>query len=74
LLDIGYSFLISKWGVIMTTIQPEGEQIRKALKWIAGEQKDDPKESRMKLVGEAGIKFNLSPLEEEYLDRMLKMN
>ena len=58
----------------MTTIQPEGEQIRKALKWIAGEQKDAPEKSRMKLVGEAGLKFNLSPLEEEYLDRMLKMN
>ena len=58
----------------MTTIQPEGEQIRKALKWIAGEQKDAPEKSRMKLVGEAGLKFNLSPLEEEYLDRMLKIN
>jgi len=58
----------------MTTIQPEGEQIRKALKWIAGELKDAPEKSRMKLVGEAGLKFNLSPLEEEYLDRMLKMN
>ncbi|MBW2176364.1 MAG: hypothetical protein JRH03_05320 [Deltaproteobacteria bacterium] len=56
----------------MTTIQPEGEQIRKALKWIAGELKDAPEKSRMKLVGEAGLKFNLSPNEEEYLVKLTK--
>jgi len=58
----------------MTTIQPEGEQIRKAVQWFSEEKQAYPDKSRLKLLEEAGIKFNLSPVEEESLARMLKMN
>ena len=58
----------------MATIQPEGEQIRRAVQWISEEKQASPEKSRLKLMEEAGIKFNLSPVEEEYLDRMLKMS
>ena len=58
----------------MTTIQPEGEQIRKAVQWFSEEKQASPGKSHLKLIEEAGIKFNLSPVEEEYLARMLKMN
>ena len=58
----------------MTTIQPEGEQIRKAVRWISEEKQASPEKNHLKLLEEAGIKFNLSPVEEEYLARMLKMN
>ena len=51
----------------MTTIQPEGEMIRKAVIWISEEKQASPEKSRLKLLEEAGIKFNLSPAEEEYL-------
>ena len=56
----------------MTTIQPEGEQIRKAVQWFSEEKQACPDKSRLKLLEEAGIKFNLSPVEEEYLVRLLK--
>ena len=55
----------------MTTVQPEGEQIRKAVQWISEEKQARPQKSRLKLIEEAGIKFNLSPAEEEYLGRLL---
>ena len=51
----------------MTTIQPEGEQLRRAVIWISEEKIDNPGKSSLKLVSEAGIRFNLSPKEEEYL-------
>ncbi len=51
----------------MATIQPKGEKIRQAVKWISAEVQDDPNRPLVKLVQEACRKFNLSPLEEEYL-------
>jgi len=51
----------------MTTVQPEGEMIRKAVIWISEEKQANPEKSRLKLLEEAGIKFNLSSAEEEYL-------
>jgi len=56
----------------MTTIQPEGEQIRKAVRWISEEKQASPGKSHLKLIEEAGIKFNLSPVEEEYLAKVTK--
>jgi len=55
----------------MTTIQPEGEQIRKAVKWISEEKQDSPDKSRLQLLEEAGIKFNLSPTEATYLAKYI---
>ncbi len=51
----------------MATIQPKGERVRQAVKWISAEMKDDPGKGMRKLIQEAALKFNLSPLEEEYL-------
>ncbi len=51
----------------MATMQPKGENIRQAVKWISAEVQDDPSRPLVKLVQEASEKFNLSPLEEEYL-------
>jgi hypothetical protein len=56
----------------MATIQPEGEQIRKAIKWISEEKQASPEKSHLRLLEEAGIKFNLSPVEEDYLAKMSK--
>ncbi len=51
----------------MTTIMPEGENIRKAVKWISELRKDDPSLTLGKLAEEACAKFDLSPKEANYL-------
>jgi len=56
----------------MTTILPDGEMIRKAVKWISEERLSDSSKKHRQLIGEAAIHFNLSPKEVEYLDNFLK--
>jgi len=56
----------------MTTIQPDGEQIRKAVKWISEEKQDRPGRTRHELLEAAGLRFNLSPLEMEYVGKLLE--
>ena len=51
----------------MTTIMPEGEAIRKAVKWISDNLKDDPDQPIQKLINEANLRFNLTPKDAEYL-------
>lgn len=51
----------------MATIQPKGEKVRQAVKWISAERLDDESKSFKTLVSKAALKFNLSPAEEEYL-------
>jgi hypothetical protein len=51
----------------MTTVQPEGEDLRKAVKWISEERQYGAEKTLLKLIEEAGLKFNLSPLDQEYL-------
>jgi hypothetical protein len=54
------------------SIQPEGEQLRNAVKYISEQRKDGKGGSDSQLVSQAALKFNLSPKEEEYLHRFLK--
>ena len=56
----------------MTTVQPQGEDLRKAVKWISDERQYNPQARLSKLIEEACLKFDLSPTEEEYLLKMLK--
>ena len=56
----------------MTTIQPEGESLRKAVRWIAEEQKAGSTKTRQQLMEAACLTFNLTPMEAEYLARSLK--
>ncbi len=51
----------------MATIMPEGEAIRKAVKWISDHLQDDPNKSVPKLINEAIMRFDLSPKEAEFL-------
>jgi hypothetical protein len=56
---------------------PEGEAIRKAIKWISGELQKDPKKSLQQLSSDAVLRFDLSPKEAEFLSnfyRKGKMN
>ena len=54
------------------SIQPEGEEIRKAVRWISEEHRDRPSKSLQALIEEACMRFNLSPKDAEYLQRFFK--
>ena len=56
----------------MTTIMPEGESIRNAVKWISEKRKENPDSKIQKWVNEACSRFNLSPREQEYLSHLCK--
>jgi hypothetical protein len=54
----------------MTTVQPKGENLRKAVKWISEEHQYDPERKYQSIIEEACLKFNLSPAEAEYLNKL----
>lgn len=56
----------------MATVMPEGEAIRKAVKWVSSELQEDPKKSVQKLVNDAVIRFDLSPKDAEFLTRFYR--
>ena len=51
----------------MTTVMPEGEALRRAVKWISAEINDNPDKSVQKLLNEAVTRFDLSPKDTEFL-------
>ena len=51
----------------MATIQPKGEKIRQAVKWISSERLEGENRSIPMLIQDAALRFNLSPREEEFL-------
>ena len=56
----------------LTTIMPEGEAIRKAVKWISANHEEKPDIPINKLINEAVMKFDLSPLDSEFLRGFFK--
>jgi hypothetical protein len=52
-------------------IQPEGESIRKAVKWISEERKFNSEKKLNELVEEASVKFDLSPNDADFLFRFV---
>ena len=54
------------------SIIPEGEGVRKAVKWISEMRKDNPQTPITALVQEASLKFDLTPLEADYLSVFYK--
>ncbi len=56
------------------SIQPEGEDLKKAVKWVSEERKFNPEKKLKQLVEEAGLKFNLSPKRQEFLSRFIAEN
>ena len=51
----------------MSSILPEGEDIRRAIKWISEYLQENPDQVVQKLVNEATLRFNLSPKDSEFL-------
>jgi len=56
----------------MATIMPEGESIRKAVKWVDESRQSDPVKKMAGLIHEACVMFDLSPLEAEFLQKFFK--
>lgn len=54
------------------SIQPQGEDLRKAVKWISEQRQEDPPKSLLKLIETACMKFDLSPKDEEFLYKFYK--
>jgi len=48
---------------------PEGEDLRRALRWLSERRLADPAAPRGKLVDEAALRFDLSPVDVEFLLR-----
>ena len=56
----------------MSEIEPAGEHLRKAIRWISAEQQEDQGKGIVKLIEEACIRFNLSPVDQEFLESFFK--
>jgi len=53
------------------SIQPKGEALRKAVKWVSEERKYNKEKKLKALIEEACLKFNLSPMDADFLVRTL---
>lgn len=51
----------------MTNILPEGEDLRRAVKWVSGNLLENSCQPIMPLVHEAVFKFDLSPKDADFL-------
>jgi hypothetical protein len=56
----------------MADIYPEGEHLRRAVKWISTCREEHPQRPVLRLVEEAVFKFDLSPHDAEYLLNLFK--
>jgi hypothetical protein len=51
----------------MNPLMPEGEAIKRAIKWISGELQENPQKSIPILVDGSVLRFDLSPKEADFL-------
>lgn len=56
----------------MSTILPEGQNLRKAVQWISDALTQNPEKNKMQLVNEACMKFGLNPKESNQLIQFYK--
>ncbi len=48
---------------------PQGEALRRALRWLDDRAQDDPGLDRAKAVSEASVRFDLTPMDADFLTR-----
>lgn len=58
--------------MIMSTIMPEGENLRRAIKWISANLVENPNQPVQALIEEVVFKFDLSPKDAEFLMTFLR--
>ncbi|MCU0614940.1 MAG: hypothetical protein MUD09_07620 [Desulfobacterales bacterium] len=54
------------------SIQPKGEHIRNSVKWVSEERTYHPETPLVEILEKASVRFNLSPLEVDWLERFIK--
>ena len=54
----------------MSTIMPQSELLRRAVSFINDTQKDEPTKKLTDIIDDASMRFNLSPLDTEALQRI----
>ena len=58
----------------MSTLQPQGDKLKKAVRWISEKRKQMPDINLVKLVDDVGFQFDLSPKDSQFLLRFVKNN
>ena len=58
----------------MTEVMPKGENIRKAIRWISNNLKENASQSLKKLINDAILRFDLSPGDSEFLINFYREN
>lgn len=53
-------------------LMPEGEDLRRAIKWVSGNLQEDPGQPVQPLVQAAVFKFDLSPKDAEFMIRFYR--
>lgn len=48
-------------------VLPQGESLVRALKWLSQRRQDEPDAKAAKLISEASLRFDLNPMEEQFL-------
>lgn len=51
----------------MQELMPDGDDVRRAVKWVSSCLQEDSEQPVRKLVEEAVFKFNLSPRDAEFM-------
>ncbi len=51
---------------------PEGEDLRRAVKWVSAKLQDEPGQRIPALIHEAIFRFDLSPKDGEFLNRFFR--
>lgn len=58
----------------MHTIMPDSEQLKRAVKWISEQLKEDENKSKQGLINEAISRFDLNPKQSMFLLSFYKNN
>ena len=56
----------------MATVVSQSELVRKAAEFISEKRAENPKSDLAKLLDEAGMRFNLTPLDAASLERIFR--
>jgi hypothetical protein len=56
----------------MSTVQPQGDALKKAIEWVSEQRRKSPDTSVTRLADEAALQFDLSPKDSEFLLRFVK--
>ncbi len=49
------------------SVLPEGEQLRKAVRWVSARREENPEIALSEIVGDACLRFDLSPKDADLL-------